>query len=147
MSRKRRHLRKPKRDRTMEDIPMTPMIDVVFQLLIYFVFTFEIPDILSRMEVFRPAPDQTQREPDENVRRHTIGVYWDQATDRGFFTYNDQRVSAQALTTRMGMIANINPEQNIMVLATANSYHRDLVFVLNLLHDVGLKNVALLSSD
>ena len=137
-----RHLRKPKRDRSMGDVPMTPMIDVVFQLLIYFVFTFEIPDILSRMEVFRPEVVGGC-----GSRRNVIGVNWDQESDTGFFTYNDQPVSPEALTTRMGLIANINPEQNIMVSATANSYHRDLVFVLNLLHDVGLKNVVLLSSD
>lgn len=147
MSRKGKNIRKPKRDKTLEDIPMTPMIDVVFQLLIYFVFTFEIPDVLSRMEVYRPAPDARQTEPDPDPRRHTIAVYVEPGTTRGFFTYNDRRVSEAALRQTMTMIANANPERNIMVMATSDSFHRDLVFVLNLLHDVGLKNVALLSAQ
>lgn len=147
MSRKGKNIRKPKRDKSLEDVPMTPMIDVVFQLLIYFVFTFEIPDILSRMEVYRPAPDARPTEPDPDPRRHTIAVYMEPGTERGFFTYNDQRISAPALRQRMSLIANANPQQNIMVMATSDSFHRDLVFVLNLLHDVGLQNVALLSAQ
>ena len=135
-------LRKSKRERLMEDVPMAPMIDVVFLLLIYFVFTYETPDILSRMEVHRPAPIHGC-----GSFRNTIGVHWNQDAESGFFTFNDQHVTPQALKTRMTLIANTNPDFQAVVQATANSYHRDLVFILDLMHDVGLKNVVLLSTD
>ncbi len=40
-------------------LEMTPMIDVVFQLLIFFIVTLKQEDILSHLDVSRPAPDQT----------------------------------------------------------------------------------------
>jgi len=38
-------------------LEMTPMIDVVFQLLIFFIVTLKQEDILSHLDVSRPAPD------------------------------------------------------------------------------------------
>jgi biopolymer transport protein ExbD len=46
---------------------MTPMIDVVFQLLIFFVVTLKQEDILSKLSAARPAPDPNanpQKQPD-----------------------------------------------------------------------------------
>lgn len=142
MSRERKHKRKPKRDTKLDEIPLTPMIDVVFQLLIYFVWTFEIPDVLSQMHVYRPAPLPGQPPSTPNPDSHRIGVYAGEV-----FTYNDNRVPRETLRNQLTRVAIANPDQNIIVIATANSRHRDLVWVLNTLHDVGLSNVVLLSSD
>ena len=38
---------------------MTPMIDVVFQLLIYFIVTIKPIDVVTNLDVFRPAPDKS----------------------------------------------------------------------------------------
>ena len=38
-------------------LDMTPMIDVVFQLLIFFVVTLKQEDILSKLSAARPAPN------------------------------------------------------------------------------------------
>ena len=38
-------------------LEMTPMIDVVFQLLIFFIVTLKQEDILSHLDVSRPSPD------------------------------------------------------------------------------------------
>ena len=39
------------------ELEMTPMIDVVFQLLIYFIVTTKPVDVITNLDVFRPAPD------------------------------------------------------------------------------------------
>ena len=41
---------------------MTPMIDVVFQLLIYFVVTIKPVDVSAHLDVFRPAADSPPKE-------------------------------------------------------------------------------------
>jgi len=141
MSRKRKHRRAPKNDQKMEDIPMTPMIDVVFQLLIYFVFTFEIPDRIAQIPVFRPAappPEDTPPPPIHNMR---VGVY------QNFYTINDTQVSIEAMTRHFNNLANTDPTTNVIVIATGNSPHRALVFVLDLLHKSGLNTITLLSAD
>ena len=43
-------------------LEMTPMIDVVFQLLIFFIVTLNQPDILSQLEALRPAPNPSPTE-------------------------------------------------------------------------------------
>lgn len=141
MHRKGKHRRAPKRDQKMEDIPMTPMIDVVFQLLIYFVFTFEIPDKMSQMPVFRPAPDMRGNPPEQEIRSMRIGVY------DGFFTLNDTRVTEDSMVRTFTRLANLDPNQNMIVIATGNSQHKYLVRVLDLLQKAGLQQVTLLSAD
>ena len=42
-------------------VEMTPMIDVVFQLLIFFVVTLKQEDILSRFSAARPACSALRR--------------------------------------------------------------------------------------
>ena len=45
--------RKPSEDPQLD---MTPMIDVVFELIIFFVITIKQEDIMSRLNANRPAP-------------------------------------------------------------------------------------------
>lgn len=126
----------------IEDVPMTPMIDVVFQMLIYFVLTFEIPDRISQMQVWRPSAPVTQPEdkpPPIDLMRVTI--YEDA------YALNDTRVSLSTLERRFNRLADLNPTQNIIVVATAESPHRNLVAVLNLLSKAGMQNISLLSSS
>ena len=40
-------------------LEMTPMIDVVFQLLIFFIVTLKQEDIMANLEALRPAPDSS----------------------------------------------------------------------------------------
>jgi biopolymer transport protein ExbD len=68
-NRQKRNKRQRATKKKLEDVPLTPMIDVVFQMLIYFVVTFEIPDRLTEMKVWRPqgensAPTENAEPPD-----------------------------------------------------------------------------------
>lgn len=135
---KTRRIRSTKRH--IEEVPMTPMIDVVFQMLIYFVLTFEIPDKMSEMQVWRPAGQApTEKSVPLDVTRVT--VY------RGSYALDDTRRSLETLETAFNRYADLNPNRTIIVVATANSLHKDLVAVLNLLSKAGLENISLLSSD
>jgi biopolymer transport protein ExbD len=125
--------------RPVEDIPLTPMIDVVFQMLIYFVLTFEIPDRMSQMQVWRPA-GQSAAKNETPVELMRITVY------DGYYALNDTRVSLATLERTFNRLADLNPTQNMIVVATADSKHKNLVEVLNLLNKAGLENVSLLSS-
>ncbi len=128
-----------KRNNKLEDVPMTPMIDVVFQLLIYFVYTFEIPDIISKLQVWRPAaPQQSQS---QEIDTYRIMVY------EGFYTLDETRVSLETLERTFNRLADLDPTQNIIVMATAESFHGELVTLLDLLKKSGLENVSLLSAE
>lgn len=140
MSKRKKTRRVRSTKRQVEDVPMTPMIDVVFQMLIYFVLTFEIPDKMSQMQVWRPAgtpPSNNQKEFDPM----RITVY------DGYYALNDTRVSLQTLEKTFNRLADLNPSQNMIVVATADSKHKYLVAVLNLLNKAGLESISLLSSE
>lgn len=122
---------------------MTPMIDVVFQLLIYFVLTFEIPDVLSQMSLYRPAPDSpppSDEPPDLTSIR--VGVY-----EGGVYTLDDARLSKNALQRAFNRAADLDPTQPVIVVATAQSKHKHLVEVLDMLNFAGLETISLISSD
>ena len=55
-------------------VEMTPMIDVVFQLLIFFVVTLKQEDILAKLMASRPAPDPTAQ-PDKQPDLIDITVH------------------------------------------------------------------------
>jgi len=115
------------------------MIDVVFQMLIYFVLTFEIPDRMSQMQVWRPA-GQSSAPSEAPIEMMRITVY------DGYFALNDTRKTLPTLERTFNRLADLNPTQNIIVVATADSKHKNLVEILNLLNKAGLENVSLLSS-
>ncbi len=139
MSRRRRKKRE-KKNQKFEDVPLTPMIDVVFQMLIYFVLTFEIPDRMSQMQVWRPQGESTAKQ-DTPLELMRITVY------DGYYALNDTRASLSTLERTFNRLADLNPTQSIIVVATADSRHKDLVEALNLLNKAGLENVSLLSSN
>ncbi|MGA0333431.1 MAG: ExbD/TolR family protein [Kiritimatiellia bacterium] len=140
MSKRKNTRRVRSTKRPVEDVPMTPMIDVVFQMLIYFVLTFEIPDKMSQMQVWRPAGESSSSKSDP-VELMRITVY------NGYYALNDTRVSLSTLERTFNRLADLNPSQNMIVVATADSKHKELVAVLNLLNKAGLENISLLSSN
>ncbi len=48
------------------EIPMTPMIDIVFQLLIFFIMTFKIVSLEGDFNIKMPASAPSQGAPDED---------------------------------------------------------------------------------
>ncbi|WFB35611.1 biopolymer transporter ExbD [Kiritimatiellota bacterium B12222] len=128
--------RRRSRKQTGETIAMTPMIDVVFQLLIYFVLTFEVPDRLSQMSVWRPGCGGSSEEPISRFGVHP-----------GFYTFNEQVISLAQVEMYFQRIADLNPEQMMVVTTTGDSAHHELVSLLNLLKKSGLDNVSLLSVE
>jgi biopolymer transport protein ExbD len=135
---------KTKRNRTlkqrMESIPLTPMIDVVFQLLIFFVLTFELQDRLTEMKVERPGPGEGGSINPDTITVHAV------APGDSPFTLNERAVSLDHLRTYVNTLADLDPEQTVIIKATPQSRHKDLVTLLNLMSDAGLKNISLFST-
>jgi biopolymer transport protein ExbD len=130
-----------KRKRAFPDrIPLTPMIDVVFLLLIFFVMTFEIPDRLTEMKVWRAQSKGTPGTFDR------ITVLEANSTAKTY-AFNGRAISTESLRSYTLQLADNNPLQTIVVVAKHRSKHEDLVYLLNLFEDAGLENVSLLSVE
>ena len=124
----------------MEDIPMTPMIDVVFQLLIYFIFTFEPIDMFAHLQVYRPAADPNAKpgDPQPNIVKVTVFA--------NGYSVNDTFMRKDRLGDLLFQIADLDKDQTIMIIATATSPHEKLVQLLDLCTQAGLHKFTIISS-
>ena len=136
MARKRRGIDAPE-----GELEMTPMIDVVFQLLIYFIVTIKPVDVVTNLDVFRPAPNPNQPPDTKPPNLLRIGVYQDG------YTLNDNPVSLDAMDTALARIARIDAGQTIMVTVSAFSDHGSLVRALDLYAKNGLKSLSIVSAS
>jgi len=122
------------------ELPMTPMIDVVFQLLIYFLVTIQPRDVLAHLDVFRPSPDQKQEQQDKPPKMIRILILPDG------FTINDRPVRLEELDRLLSKLASIDRNQTILINCTALSPHEKLVQVLDLCAKSKLVNLSVVST-
>ncbi len=123
------------------ELSMTPMIDVVFQLLIYFIVTIKPIDVITNLDVFRPAPDPNAKKDEKPPQLVRIGVYPDG------YTVNDIQVQLEGLDKALGRLAALDAGQTIMITVSANSEHGALVKALDLCAKNGLRSLSVVSAS
>ena len=134
-------------DATLE---MTPMIDVVVQLLIFFIVTLNQPDILSQLEALRPAPNPSPQEVVDPPTSITIKGFPSHPGLGAYMFGNDQNrrtVTLEQLKGVVGQMARANKKQTVSVNCTDDAPHGCLVRVLDMLAEVGLQSVSIFSLD
>ena len=131
-----------KRKRNKGESPkldMTPMIDVVFQLLIFFVVTLKQEDILSKLSAARPAPNPNEEQKDKKDDLLTILVGIDG------YVYNGRAYRLVDLDKVIGRFAGISKKAMIVIKCTADSPHGMLVQLLDTCNKHGMENLAIFS--
>jgi len=136
------HKRRRKRQLVEEiELSMTPMIDIVFQLLIYFILTFEPQDVMAHLDVFRPSPEDKKEQTETPPNLIRVEIY-----EQGFII-NERRVGLAELERVMTRLASIDRNQTILIMVTANSNHDQLINVLDLCSKTGLRNLSVVSTN
>jgi biopolymer transport protein ExbD len=121
-------------------LDMTPMIDCVFQLLIFFLFTLKIEDVLAHLDVSRPSPDPNAPPPEEKIEEMvTIGVFVDG------FTLNDRPMTLATLDRMLSRLARYSKTQTILIKCAPDSPHERLIQALDACSKNGLTNLNVLS--
>lgn len=133
--------RKRSRDHDKQgELEMTPMIDVVFLLLIFFVVTIQPLDVIALLDVSRPSPDPDAPPPPERIDDMlTISIYADH------ITLNNRRYSRAGLERMLIRMARISTTQTVLIKCAPDSSHRTLIEVLDLCAKAGLTNLSVLS--
>ena len=107
-----------RRDGTLE-VAMTPMIDVVFMLLIFFVWTasFHVAELILPSSLVTQNEGQgiTQLDPElEDLERVVVRLGWDGINPK--WTVNDMPVSTfDAVRERLRMVAKIKATLPVLV--------------------------------
>lgn len=121
------------------EVSMTPMIDVVFQLLIYFLVTFSTADVLAHLDVSRPSPDATQSKQPPPADMIRVAVLKDG------FAINGRNVTEQQLNDLLKKLAAISTKQTVLVNCDDESLHGKLIEVLDRCASHGLTQIAVMS--
>lgn len=122
------------------ELSMTPMIDVVFQLLIYFLVTFSAADLLANLDISRPAPDAAASEsPPADMIRIAVA--------EAGYAINGREVSGEELNRLLEVLAEVSVDQTVLVNCSDTSLHGRLVEVLDQCAASGLTKIAVMSGQ
>ena len=130
--------RKPQENPALD---MTPMIDVVFELIIFFVVTIKQEDLFTKLNANRPAPaaSSSSSESDTTV---TIEIGRG-ANANGVIVYNRREVSRKELDSNLREVARTSKKTPIIIKCAELSPHKALVDALDICYRNGLFSVSI----
>ncbi len=124
---------------TQDDEPvlnLTPMIDVVFQLLIFFMVATTFLDPEKEIEIELPEASsgtETEAEADEII----INVLAD-----GGIVVSGERMTTDELLARLESAARTNPQMAVTIRGDRLVHHEHIVGVMDACGQAGLFNLA-----
>jgi biopolymer transport protein ExbD len=116
-------------------LEMTPMIDVVFQLLIFFIVTIKQEDIFSMLSA--SAPTGVMKEDRFNWLNIEI--------NKTGFIIRGTPVSLTLLEKRLASLAEYDRNVSVVLRCTSDSPHKYLVQTLDICHKLDLTNLSIFS--
>ena len=122
-------------------LDMTPMIDVVFELIIFFVVTIQQEDIFSKLNANRPAPASGSASESSDT---TVTIEIGRGRDaNGVLVYNKREMRRQELDQNLKEVARTSTKTPIIVKCTEDSPHKALVDVLDICYRNKLFSVSI----
>ncbi len=133
--------RKKTQEAVNVEVPMTPMIDVVFQLLIYFIITIKPVNVSAHLDVFRPSAAAAPAESTTPPRMIRIQIF------KGALLMNDRSLDMSSLVQILGKLGAISKTQTVVISCARDSKHDKLIDVLNVCSSAGLSNLSITSMN
>ncbi len=121
-----------KRSDDSVEINMSPMVDMTFLLLIFFLVTTTFVKE-SGVEVNRPVASTTEAKENTNI---VIGV-----TKDGLIYIENQIIDVRSVRSRMERFKSEMPEGNVVITADKESLFGVAIEVLDQVRLAGIKNV------
>ena len=130
--------RKPQENPQLD---MTPMIDVVFELIIFFVVTIQQEDVLSKLNANRPAPSSGKSESESDT---TVTIEIGRGHDaNGVLVYNKREVRRSELDQNLREVARTSKKTPIIIKCAEDSPHKALVDALDICYRNQLFSVSI----
>ncbi|NMP33328.1 biopolymer transporter ExbD [Thalassotalea sp. M1531] len=104
------------------DVDMTPMLDIVFILLIFFIVTTSFVKELG-LEVTKPKSNSTQSNNDPSI---VVSI-----SDTGIVSFNGKRVDIERLPARIENFLAANITSTAIILPSSDTRHEDVVLVID----------------
>ena len=123
-------------------LDMTPMIDVVFELIIFFVVTIKQEDLFTRLNANRPAPSSGKSDSNESDTTVTIEIGRGRDAN-GVLVYNRREVRRAELDQNLREVARTSKKTPIIIRCTEDSPHKALVDALDICYRNELFSVSI----
>ena len=123
-------------------LDMTPMIDVVFELIIFFVVTIKQEDLFTKLNANRPAPASGASSSNESDTTVTIEIGRGRDAN-GVLVYNKREIRRPELDANLREVARTSKKTPIIVKCTEDSPHKALVDVLDICYRNQLYSVSI----
>ena len=123
-------------------LDMTPMIDVVFELIIFFVVTIKQEDLFTKLNANRPAPASGSSSSNESDTTVTIEIGRGRDANR-VLVYNKREVRRSELDQNLREVARTSKKTPIIIKCTEDSPHKALVDALDICYRNQLFSVSI----
>ena len=114
---------------------LTPLIDVVFLLLIFFMLTTSFVNLENRVKVNLPSGDFAAAESSENV---IVTI-----TENNTIYLNGKLIDPLKLTESVAAKIQEDPERTVVLEADKNVLHGKVIRVMDLLKKGGAERIAI----
>ena len=122
-------------------LDMTPMIDVVFELIIFFVVTIKQEDLFTRLNANRPAPASGSSSSESDT---TVTIEIGRGKDaNGVLVYNKREVKRSELDQNLREVARTSKKTPIIIKCSEDSPHKALVDALDICYRNQLFSVSI----
>jgi len=120
---------------TMHELNITPLLDLVFVLLVIFIIT--TPQMMNNLEMTLPSgkPPPPQK---EKPKINKIAVAAD-----GQITLNEQKVTAAEFKADLQTMKASDPDLKVVVKGADEADYQNMIFVLDVLRQLDITKVGL----
>lgn len=116
-------------------VDLTPLVDVVFMLLLFFMVTTSF-NVSTSLKLELPTSHSTVKE--QQLKEVKVQI---DANDQIYV--QDEKVSDDDLRRRILNISKGDPNMRVVIQADSNSRHKRLVLVLDTLRELGMGKVGI----
>jgi biopolymer transport protein ExbD len=125
----------PHRNKKSAHFDLTPLIDVVFLLLIFFMLTTTFVNLENRVKVNLPSGDFAAAESSENI---IVTI-----TENNTIYLNGKLIDPLKLTESVATEIKEEPEKIVILEADKNVLHGKVIRVMDLLKKGGAEKIAI----
>ena len=120
----------------MDQINITPLLDLTFMLLIVFMIT--TPLMENGIDVTPPTMNAEELQTDKVTKNLTI-------TKDGLLTYENTQVTQQELLDTLRMLQQSSPDAQLLLRADGSRSYSEVIQVMKTIRESGFRNVQLVT--
>ena len=119
---------------TMSELNITPLLDLVFVLLVIFIIT--TPQMMNNLEINLPSGKPPEEKPKVEPTRIEV-------SDAGQITLDQQPVSQGELKEKLTAMKTVNPDLGVVVKGGDNTDYQAMVGVLDTLRQLDINKMGM----